>query len=259
MLLTGCVPLPQRPFNKVTSNAASSEPHRLTASSNPGAQREFERGLARVYAFDYDQAIAAFEHSSELDPRAAMPHWGIALALGPSTNDPTMTGRMADAHGAVQRALELARDDTGHARDYAQALAVRYTAASEFNLESLARDYAAAMRGLVQKYPADRDVATLFAESLILAGGWPWWTKEGKPRDGIDEAIRVVESVLARNRDHIGASHYHLHLLESSPMPERALSTARRLDELAPEAGHLLHMLLAHLHAPRRLPIGRGD
>ncbi|MGH9791778.1 MAG: hypothetical protein ACRD5W_11255 [Candidatus Acidiferrales bacterium] len=237
------MPPPQRSFERATSNSAPTEQHRLIVSSNPGAQREFERGLGLVYAFHYDQAISAFERSKHLDPSASMPHWGIALALGPSINDPTMTGRMADAHGAVRRALELAGDDTEQVRDYVLALSARYSAASDFNLESLARDYATAMRDLVEKYPADLDAATLFAESLILAGSWPWWTEGGKPRDGIDEAIRVVESVLARDPQHIGASHYHIHLLESSPTPERALSTARRLDKLAPPgAGHLLHM-----------------
>ncbi len=242
MLLAGCVQPSQRSFDRGTSQSATTQQHRLTVSSNPEAQHEFDRGLALVYAFDYDQAISAFEHSRQLDPHASMPHWGIALALGPSTNDPTMTGRMADAHAAVQRALALAHDDTEQARDYALALAARYTAASDFSLESLARDYAIAMRRLVEEYPADLDAATLFAESLMLAGGWPWWTEQGKPRDGIEEAIRVVESVLARNPEHIGASHYHIHLLESSPTLERALPTAQRLDTLAPEAGHLLHM-----------------
>lgn len=79
-LLVGCVPLAQRPFDKDASSSAAAQQHRLTVSSNPEAQREFERGLALEYAFDYDPAISAFEHSRQLAPHASMPHWGIALA-----------------------------------------------------------------------------------------------------------------------------------------------------------------------------------
>ena len=52
---------------------------------------------------------------------------------------------------------------------------------------------------------------------------------------------RWWKRVLARNRAHIGANHYHIHLLEAED-PGRALPSARRLDDMRPEAGHLLHM-----------------
>src|SRR5207244_10631734 len=41
---------------------------------------------------------------------------------------------------------------------------------------------------------------------------------------------------------HIGANHYYIHAVEASPHPERALEAARRLEALAPAAGHLVHM-----------------
>lgn len=216
--------------------------HHLIPTRSPDAQREFDRGLLLVYAFDYDEAIKSFERAAQLDPEASMPEWGLALALGPSLNDRGMKGRMPRAFAAALRAVESARDETDRERDYTRALATRYTPAPEFDLRQLNVAYADAMRSLAAKYPRDADLATLLAESLILAQDGPWWTRDGKPAESIEEALRVIESVLGRDPYDIGASHYHIHLLDASPTPERALSTARRLETIVPEFGHLLHM-----------------
>jgi len=57
----------------------------------------------------------------------------------------------------------------------------------------------------------------------------------------------VLESVLRRAPDHIGANHYYIHAVEASTHPERALASARRLETLASAAGHLVHMP-AHIY-----------
>ena len=61
--------------------------HHPIATSSPDAQRFFDQGLTLVYAFNHDEAVRSFRRAAELDPAAAMPHWGIALALGPNIND----------------------------------------------------------------------------------------------------------------------------------------------------------------------------
>ena len=58
----------------------------------------------------------------------------------------------------------------------------------------------------------------------------------------------MLESVLARDPNHLGANHYYIHTVEASPTPVRALPSAMRLDTLAPAAGHLAHMP-AHMYA----------
>ena len=71
---------------------------------------------------------------------------------------------------------------------------------------------------------------------------------DGKPNAGTEEIVFVLESVLKRNPDHLGANHYYIHAVEASPQPERALASAQRLEKLAPAAGHLVHMP-AHIYA----------
>src|SRR5207248_6943406 len=48
--------------------------------------------------------------------------------------------------------------------------------------------------------------------------------------------------------EHTGANHYYIHAIEASPFPERGLAAANRLAELAPAAGHLVHMP-SHIYA----------
>ena len=48
--------------------------------------------------------------------------------------------------------------------------------------------------------------------------------------------------MLRHDPNHLGANHYYIHATEASPHPEWALASARRLETLAPAAGHLVHM-----------------
>jgi tetratricopeptide (TPR) repeat protein len=104
------------------------------------------------------------------------------------------------------------------------------------------------MRDLSQRYPDDLDAATLYAESLMNLRAWKLWTLDGKPADRTEEIVAVLESVLARDPNHLGANHYYIHTVEASPVPGRALPSATRLTTLAPSAGHLVHMP-AHIYA----------
>jgi tetratricopeptide (TPR) repeat protein len=71
---------------------------------------------------------------------------------------------------------------------------------------------------------------------------YDWYEAAGQPKMGTDEFLVLLESVLRREPDHPLANHLYVHVLDTSPHPERALGSAYRLVKLAPGAGHLLHM-----------------
>jgi len=48
--------------------------------------------------------------------------------------------------------------------------------------------------------------------------------------------------VIAADANHPGANHYYIHAVEASAEPGKALASAKRLETLAPTAGHLVHM-----------------
>src|SRR5262245_49332537 len=217
------------------------------STANPEAQRFFDQGLALVFAFNHDEAIRSFRRAAELDPKLAMAQWGIALCHGSNYNLQADEGQLKAAYEALKKAQELAKAAPEHERAYVEALASRYEADPKADRKKLAAAYAGAMRELAKRYPDDLDAATLAAESLMNLRPWELWSKDGKPAEGTEEIVALLEGVMRRRPEHTGANHYYIHAVEASPNPERALPSADRLGRLAPGAGHLVHMP-AHIY-----------
>jgi len=164
------------------------------------------------------------------------------LALGPCINLDVDPHHEKAAYEAVGKALLLASEATERERAYIQALSKRYSSDPKVDLRKLDAEYASAMRELSKRNPDDPDAATLYAESLMDLHPWKLWGLDGRPTEGTEEILALLESVLRRDPNHLGANHYYIHATEASRHPERALASARRLETLAPAAGHLVHM-----------------
>src|SRR5262249_48473294 len=217
--------------------------HHPVSTKNPEAQKFFDQGLRLIYAFNHDEAKRAFQRAAELDPKLAMAHWGVALSVGPNYNLDAQETQLKEAYAALQTARELAKEASVAERDYIDALAKRYAAdPKKADKQKLRNAYKEAMAALAKKYPDDLDAATLYAESSMNLRPWKLWALDGKPAEGTIEILDVLEGVLRRNPSHTGACHYYIHAIEASPYPERGLAVADRLGELAPAAGHLVHM-----------------
>jgi len=228
-----------------------SDLHHPVTTSNPEAQKFFDQGLRLIYAFNHDEAARSFQRAAELDPKMAMAYWGIAEAVGPNYNDPASDERFQKAHDAIEKAGSLSGGASASERDYIQAMAKRFPAAGS-DRRKAAEDYRDAMRELANKYPDDLDAATLFAESGMNLHPWGLWMHDGTPREGTEEIVATLESVIKRDPNHLGAVHYYIHAVEASRSPERALAGANRLAALAPAAGHIVHM-------PAHVYIRTGD
>ncbi|HMA18420.1 MAG TPA: tetratricopeptide repeat protein [Thermoanaerobaculia bacterium] len=217
--------------------------HPIT-TKNTDAQKYFDRGLAYLYAFNHDEATRYFRRATELDPDAPMPYWGLAMAIGPNYNDVEVDERRAAAtYDAVRKAIDRTGNASATEQDYVRALAKRYPSPDpKSDWKQLHLDYSNAMRDLVQKYPDDLDLATMFAESLMMLRPWQLWTSDGNPAPGTLELVSALESVLKREPNHPGANHFYIHAVEASPNLERAIPSAMRLMTLMPAAGHLVHM-----------------
>ncbi len=212
----------------------------------------FAQGLAYIYGFNHEAAIRSFKRAAEIDPELAMAHWGIAYALGPNINAEMSPEQHAQAFKHLTQAMKLAKKATARERGYIKALAARYSSDSKASMPPLAVHFAKSMKNLVASYPDDLDATTLYAESLMDLRPWDLWKNDGTPQEGTLEIVSLLESVLRRDPQHLGANHYYIHATEASREPHRALASANRLAALAPESGHLVHM-------PSHVYIRTGD
>ena len=217
--------------------------HHPVTTNNPEAQKFFDQGLTLVYAFNHEEAARSFKRAAELDPKLAMAWWGYALAVGPNYNEPAIDpARMKAAVEAVQKAQSLVAGASDLERAYIAAISKRFTLEANPDVKKLGAAYSAAMREVSRHFPDDLDAATLYADSLMNVQPWQLWSRDGQPLGRTEEIVAVLESVLRRDPQHIGANHLYIHAVEASRTPERALPSAERLGRLAPAAGHLVHM-----------------
>jgi len=222
------------------------------STKNAQAQAFFDQGLRLIYAFNHDEAARSFQRAAELDPKLAMAYWGVAEAVGPNYNDPASEDRFVQAHQAIEKAQSLTEGASDSEQAYIAALAKRFPADPKSDLHAAAEEYRDAMREVSKKFPDDLDAATLFAESGMNLHPWGLWHVDGSPEEGTEEIVATLESVIRREPNHLGAIHYYIHAVEASRSPERALAGATRLAQLAPAAGHIVHM-------PAHIYIRTGD
>ena len=215
--------------------------HRVTTKWEL-AQRYFDQGLTLCYNFNHAEAVRSFQGAATVDPDCAMAYWGIAFAYGPNINAPMDDAAVPKAWQALQKALALRHKASEPERAYIDALAKRYGPEAVKDRSVLDQSFADAMREVAKKYPNDLDAQTLYAESLMDTAPWNYWQEDMTPKPAAKEALRVIESILARSRSHMGADHLYIHLVEAGPNPEKGVPSAERIGRLAPRAGHLVHM-----------------
>lgn len=231
LLIAGCGP------SAITLVSGLGNVHHRIATSSPAAQQFFDQGLAYFYGFNFDEAERSFHRAAELDPKAAMPYWGMALALGPNYNAASVSSdRAAAAANYCAKAVSMSVN-SGE-RELAEALALRFFAPERGG----GNEYAKAMARLYKANPDDPDLTALYAESMMDLRPYHLWGADGAPAAGTAVIVQVIEAGLRRWPNHVGLIHFYAHAMEQSPTPEKALGPAMRLESLAPASGHLLHM-----------------
>ena len=223
---------------------------RPISTKSAQAQMFFDQGLRLAWGFYFPEAIASYQQASAYDPDHPMPYWGMAHAMGPNPNSRYMQ-MPDDPKGEGLKAIKdaLARIDNASEveAEIINAMWVFYNAPAIPDRLERDRAYLAEMRALNAKHPDDADIAALYAAAYMNIGRWDYWDPEGNPRDETLPVAEALERILAKDLTNPGVMHLHIHLLEASMEPQRALISADNLERSVPIAGHVVHMP-AHIY-----------
>jgi hypothetical protein len=209
---------------------------KFATSCSPAVENSFNRAVAMLHLFQYEQVGQAFSEIAKQDPQCAMAQWGIAMSYfhGLWSNSDFAAGR-----AALQKAQEVAqasKSTTPRERAYIDALAEIYRIddKSEF---VRAQAFEQKMGALQAAYPSDDEAAAFHALSLDISAPKTDKTFANQRRCG-----EILEPIFARQPHHPGAAHYLIHCYDNPVLAEKGLVAARTYAKIAPASAHANHM-----------------
>jgi tetratricopeptide (TPR) repeat protein len=212
------------------------------STTDQKAQTYFNQGLKLTYAFNHAEAHRSFMEASRLDSKAAMTYWGQAYALGPNINDPKPDEeRRKKSYEAVIKAKNLVQNGSPKEKAIIEALTFRTSNDFTKDISELNKAYMAAMEKVVDQFPDDADIQTLYAAAVMNTMPWNYWDNESNPAPHTLKGKAALEKAMVLNPDHPGAHHYYIHMVEL-PKPDLAVPSADKLGALMPAARHIVHM-----------------
>jgi hypothetical protein len=205
-------------------------------SCTPGAQKTFDRGVALLHSFWYQEAEETFSEVTRTDPACAMGYWGIAMSLYHPIWEPPTPSDLKKGAVAVGKA-KSAGAKTQRERDYIAAFEVFYKDWEKVAHRERALAWRNAMRQLSARYPEDREAAIFFPLSLI--GTAPATDRTYASQK---QAADILNRILPEQPDHPGIAHYMIHSYDSPQLAILALPAARSYARIAPAVPHASHM-----------------
>src|SRR5215470_3690509 len=137
----------------------------FSTSCSKDIQKDFNRAVALLHSFQYEDTKRAFEEISHKDPTCAMAEWGVAMSHyhGLWNNGDTAAGRVAMSKAREVAAANL--KTTAREKAYIAALGVVY---EEDGRDTYAHGVAfeQKMGALQRAYPDDIEAAIFHALSL---------------------------------------------------------------------------------------------
>src|SRR5215510_2059568 len=207
-------------------------------SCDPKVQPQFDRAVAMLHSFWFQQGAKAFREILESDPSCAVANWGIAAILIGNTfggNDATAQAAQK-AKEAIQRG-RLTGAKTERERFYIEAIAEYYDRFGDRPHSARMKSLADAFAAVAKKFPED-DEAQIFYALYLTATQSP----TDKTFADTLKAAQILEPQFKKYPHHPGVAHYLIHSYDYPPIAEKGLIAARRYAEIAPSAPHALHM-----------------
>jgi tetratricopeptide (TPR) repeat protein len=216
-------------------------------SCAPAMQKPFERGVALLHSFWYEEAEKEFQQIAKDDASCAMAHWGVAMSLWHELWDFPSATTTKRGKAEVKQAKAL-HPKTDRERDYIAAMGVFYNGKDK---DQRFEAYSKAMERVYKTYSDDREAAAFYALSLLASE-----PMDDKTFTSNKQAAAVLEKLFAEEPNHPGVAHYLIHSYDKPQLAQLGLPAARRYAQIAPAAPHALHMP-SHIFA--RLGLWQDD
>src|SRR5580700_2759035 len=212
-------------------------------------QKPFERGVALLHSFWYEEAKKEFEQIAKDDPKCAIAHWGIAMSIWHQLWNQPDAATIKRGNDEVKNARSL-HPKTDRERDYITAMDEFYRGKRR-DYHDRASTYCQAMATTHQDYSDDREAASFYALSLLASEPDNDTTFANR-----QQAAAILEKLFAVEPDHPGVAHYLIHSYDKPQLAQLGLPAARGYAQIAPAAPHALHMP-SHIFA--RLGLWQDD
>jgi tetratricopeptide (TPR) repeat protein len=226
----------------IAAPAAAHDPQKLGTvafpnTCSPAIQTEFQRAVALLHSFWWDEAEDAFRQVLKDDPHCAIADWGIAtVAIG---NPFAGVATQGDANKAAAAIADARATGAGSEREksYIEAIAAYWDRFGERTHLARLRSLSDAFEVLAKQYPDDDE--TQIFDALYLAGTQ---NPMDKSFSRARRAIAMLEPQQQKHPDHPGVSHYLIHANDYPPIAAQGLDAAMCYADIAPAAPHALHM-----------------
>jgi tetratricopeptide (TPR) repeat protein len=191
----------------------------FSISCAPSLQKPFERGVALLHSFEFEQSDLQFQEIARQDPRCAMAYWGQAMSIYHQLWSRPSSVDLRDGLSLVQQArrAQRLRAGTQRERDYIDALAAFYNNYRRISHEKRVAAYAKAMERLSQRYPEDREASVWHALALLAAGD------EDADAPNQKRAIALLQDLLQAMPEHPGVAHYLIHACDQPQFASQGL------------------------------------
>jgi len=206
-------------------------------SCAPSVEKPFERGVALLHSFWYEEAEKEFLEIAKDDPNCAMAHWGVAMSLWHQLWNEPDAKVIARGLDQTSTAKKLAEKATPREQAYIAAIGAFYSNSEKSDHAARARAYSDWMRKAYQSYPDDHEAAAFYALSLLASEPHNDETFANRK-----QAAAILEKLFAIEPDHPGVAHYLIHSYDKPQLAELGLPAARRYAQIAPASPHALHM-----------------
>jgi hypothetical protein len=209
---------------------------RFSTSCRTDLAENFNRAVALLHSFQYEQARQAFTEIAKRDPQCAMAQWGVAMSHyhGMWDNGDTAAGRVA-LNQAKQIAAGNAKT-TAREIAYIDALAEVYREDGK-DTYAHGQAYEQKMSALEAAYPQDDEAAIFHALTLAITA-----PKIDKTFANQKKCGEILEPIFAKKPHHPGVAHYIIHCYDNPVLAEKGLGAARVYAKIAPASAHANHM-----------------